>query len=305
MVQDENKAMVRSFFERVWCQKDLGYHHEILPPEFRLVALWQNTSLGRSGEADRDVSLGVIRRWIHGFPDLRISIEEQVGEGDYVASRHRYWGTHANDFMGYAATGVPVLISGNTIMKVAGDKITCSWTCWDGASFLSQIGALALPAAHPLDDEALRAWRDDGRASQADPGRARALAQRVYQELWNKGDLGVADELFDPGFVGHTPASQPARGPDGIRRVVQTWRSGLSDLEFVADAQHAEGGRVASRLTVRGRHTGEFLGHPPTGAPVTTTGIAITRVIGGRIVADWTEIDLLGALRPRGGPTAS
>ena len=154
MVQDENKAVVRSFFERVWCQKDLGYHHEILAPDFRLVALWQNTSLGRSGEADRDVSLGVIRRWIHGFPDLRISIEEQVGEGDYVASRHRYWGTHTNDFMGYAATGVPVLISGNTIMKVAGDKITCSWTCWDGASFLSQIGAFALPAAHPLDDEA-------------------------------------------------------------------------------------------------------------------------------------------------------
>ena len=39
MVQDENKAVVRSFFERVWCQKDLGYHHEILAPDFRLVAL--------------------------------------------------------------------------------------------------------------------------------------------------------------------------------------------------------------------------------------------------------------------------
>jgi predicted ester cyclase len=91
-----------------------------------------------------------------------------------------------------------------------------------------------------------------------------------------------------------------------MRRLVQTWRSGLSDLEFVVDAQHGEGGRVASRLTVRGRHTGEFLGCPPTGAPVTTTGIAITRVIGGRIVADWSEIDLLGRLRLRGaGPQAT
>jgi predicted ester cyclase len=306
MVHDDNKAVVRSFFERVWCQKDLGYHHEILAPDFRLVALWQNTSLGRSGEADRDVSLGVIGRWIHGFPDLRISIEEQVGEGAYVASRHRYWGTHANDFMGYAATGVPVLISGNTIMKVTGGKIVCSWTCWDGASFLRQIGVFALPATHPLDDEALWAWRDDGRASRADPGQAKALIRRVYQELWNQGDLGVADELFDPGFVGHTPASRPAQGPDGMRRVVQTWRSGLSDLEFVADAQHAEGGRVASRLTVRGRHTGEFLGCPPTGAPVMATGIAITRVIGGRIVADWSEVDLVGLLRLRGaGPQAT
>jgi predicted ester cyclase len=306
MVQDKNKAVVRSFFDRVWCQKDLSYHHEILPPDFRLVALWHNTSLGRSGEADRDVSLGVISRWIHGFPDLRISIEEQVGEGDYVATRHRYWGTHANDFMGHPATGVPVLISGNTLMKVRGDKIIEAWTCWDGASFLSQIGVFP-PSyyVHRLDDNALRAWRDDGRAAGVDPDRAKALVCRVYRELWSDGSLDAADEFIDPRFVGHAPGSPPAEGADGVKRLVQTWRCGLSELEFVVDAQHAEGGRVASRLTVRGTHAGEFLGCPPTGARVTTAGIAITRVIGGRIVADWTEIDLAGPLHAlRAGPPA-
>src|SRR5260370_12950186 len=113
-------------------------------------------------------------------------------------------------------------------MTVAGDKIACSWTCWDGASFLSQIGVFALPYAHPLDDEALRAWRDDGRASQADPGQAKALARRAHQGLWNQGDLGVADELFDPGLVGHTPANPPAPGPDGMRRPPQRGRPALS-----------------------------------------------------------------------------
>ncbi len=136
------KALVASFFDRVWCQKNLDYHHEILGPDFRLTALWQNTSLGGSGQADREVSLGLISRWIQGFPDLRISIEEQVGDGDYVASRHRFWGTHANDFMGYAATGISVVISGNTVMKFSRDKIVGAWSCWDAASFLTQIGAL-------------------------------------------------------------------------------------------------------------------------------------------------------------------
>jgi predicted ester cyclase len=307
MTQVDEKALVRSFFDRVWCQKDLAYHHEILAPDFSLVALWTNTSLGRSGEADREVSLGVISRWIKGFPDLRISIEEQVGDGGYVASRHRYWGTHANEFMGLPATGVPVLISGNTIMKVTGDKITISWTCWDGASFLRQIGVVPPQYyVHRLDEQALVPWRDDGCAARVDPDQARALVRRVHQELWSEGALDVADELVSPGFVGHAPGCPPAKGPDGMKRLVQAWRSGLSELEFAADAQHAEGGRVATRLTVRGRHTGEFLGFPPTGDQVMAAGIAITRVIDGKVVADWSEIDMIGLLRLRGaGPQAT
>src|SRR5262249_40073769 len=77
------------FFDRVWCRKDLDYHHQILSPDFRLTALWQNTSLGGAGQADREVSLAVISRWIHGFPDLRISIEEGASTARMSAATRR------------------------------------------------------------------------------------------------------------------------------------------------------------------------------------------------------------------------
>lgn len=291
-----NKALVASFFDRVWTRKELDYHHQVLAEDFRLTALWQNTSLGGAGQADREVSLEVIRRWTHGFPDLRISIEEQVGDGDFVANRHRFWGTHANDFMGYAATGIPVVISGNTVMKVTGGKIVAAWSCWDAASFLTQIGAL--PGDAPRLGEAdLGAWRRDRRTSQEDPDAAKALVRRAYRELWSDGALDVADQLLAPGFVGHTPGNHATGGPGGMKRLVRWWRSVLAGLEFRIDAQHAEGGAVATRFTASGVHAAELAGRAATGARVTLTGIAVAHVGGGRITSDWTEFDLLGALR--------
>jgi predicted ester cyclase len=287
------KALAASFFDRVWNQKDLDYHHEILSPDFRLVALWQNTSMGRSGEADREVSLDTISRWIQGFPDLRISIEEQLSDGQFVASRHRFWGTHSNDFMGYQATGIPVTISGNTIMKISGDKVVGAWSCWDAASWLTQIGVFpAVPDAHRLDDVAVQAWCSDSRTSGVDPDRAKALLRRVYRELWGDGTLDVADELIAPGFIGHTTAHPLVRGPGGVRELVKGWRCGLSGLGFSVDAQHVEGGAVATSFTMRGTHTGMFAGRAPTGAEVTMTGIAIAHVVNGQIATDWTEIDM-------------
>lgn len=292
------KALVADFFDRVWCQKDLDYHHELLAPEFRLTALWQNTSLGGNGQADRDESLGVITRWIRGFPDLRVSIEEQVSDGDYVASRHRFWGTHANEFMGYEATDIPVVISGCTIMKIPGDHIVAAWSCWDAASFLAQIGALPeAPEPFLLDEADLDAWRRDDSVSSTDPTEATALVRRVYQELWSDGSLDTADELFAPDFVGHVPGTHPVSGPHGIRTVVEGWRSVLSGLEFRIHAQHAEQGAVATRFTAGGVHTGTFAGRAPTGVRVTMTGIAIAHVSAGQIVSDWCEFDLARALR--------
>lgn len=287
-----NKALVASFWERVWCAKDLDYHHEILAPDFQLTALWQNTSLGGSGQADRDVSLAVISRWIHGFPDLRISIEEQIGDGDYVASRHLFWGTHTGDFMGFKATGTPVHISGNTIMKVTGGRIAAAWSCWDAASFLTQIDVL------PREDHVseLDTWPIASGDGDGDPDAAKEVVRRAYRELWSRGDVDAPDMLMAPDFLGHTPGTPSHRGPASMRELVRSWRSGLAGLTVTIDAQHAEGGRVATRLTMCGRHTGVFLGCPPTGEPVTMTGIAIARVGGGQLLSDWTELDLAAFL---------
>lgn len=200
--------------------------------------------------------------------------------------------------MGYAATGIPVVISGNTIMEVSDGKIVAAWSCWDAASFLTQIDALpGTPSAPRLGEADLDAWQGDGRTSSADPDQAKAVVRRAYRELWSGGALDAADELLAPGFVGHTPGNHAIRGSGGMTGVVRRWRSVLSGLEFQIGAQHAEGGAVATRFSARGTHSGTFAGRPPTGARVTITGIAIAHVADGRIVSDWSEFDVAGVFR--------
>jgi hypothetical protein len=62
----------------------------------------------------------------------------------------------------------------------------------------------------------------------------------------------------------------------------------------------AEGDRVVTRWTARGTHRGELMGIPPTGKPVTMTGITINRLEGGKVVEDWTVFDQLGLLQQLG-----
>jgi predicted ester cyclase len=183
-------------------------------------------------------------------------------------------------------------------MKVSGGKIVAAWSCWDAASFLTQIDALpGAPDAPRLGEVDLEAWRSDGRTSRVDPDLARAVVRRVYRELWSDGTLVVADELIAPQFVGHTPGNHATSGPGGMKRLVRWWRSVLSGLEFQVDAQHAEGGAVATRFTASGKHAAAFAGRAPTGAQVTMTGIALAHVTDGQLVSDWGEFDLAGVLR--------
>lgn len=57
---------------------------------------------------------------------------------------------------------------------------------------------------------------------------------------------------------------------------------------------------VVTRWTFRGTHTGELMGIAPTGKQVTVTGISIDRVVGGKIVEEWNEMDDLGMMEQLG-----
>lgn len=71
----------------------------------------------------------------------------------------------------------------------------------------------------------------------------------------------------------------------------------FSDIEVTVDDQIAEGDRVASRVSMRCTHSGEYQGIPPAGARVVITYLDIARVRDGKVVEEWAEFDLLGILR--------
>jgi steroid delta-isomerase-like uncharacterized protein len=79
---------------------------------------------------------------LKGFPDLRIEIEDIIAEGEKVAHRFTFYGTHRGEFLGIAATGKSVSASGMQINLFSGGKCIEVWSVHDSYRFLTQIGAV-------------------------------------------------------------------------------------------------------------------------------------------------------------------
>ena len=76
----------------------------------------------------------------------------------------------------------------------------------------------------------------------------KALARRVLEEMFNKGNLDVADELLAPDYVDHDPAMpDDIHGPEGFKHYVGAYRSAFSDLHLQIEDQVAEGDKVVTR----------------------------------------------------------
>jgi steroid delta-isomerase-like uncharacterized protein len=127
----------------------------------------------------------------------------------------------------------------------------------------------------------------------------KALVRREVEEALSGGNLGVLDELIADEYVSYDPAApEPIRGREAYKALIAGYRQGLGEaLAVRIDDQIAEGDKVVTRWTARGRHDGELFGIPPTGRQVEITGISIERLEGGRIVEDWVNWDALGLMR--------
>jgi steroid delta-isomerase-like uncharacterized protein len=128
----------------------------------------------------------------------------------------------------------------------------------------------------------------------------RALANRIWEEIWHQGNLSLIDELFAADFVRHDPNGQELRGREQTRQFISGLRAAFPDLHYDIDDQIAEGDKVVTRYRFRGTHEGMFQGNLPTGKQVSYTGILIQRFDGGKMVEQWTEADLLSFLQQLG-----
>jgi steroid delta-isomerase-like uncharacterized protein len=135
----------------------------------------------------------------------------------------------------------------------------------------------------------------------------KGVVARLYNEVWNEGAVGVIDEIFTDDFQGHAPGDTGSVGPEGVKGFVAAWRTAFPDLHVQIDAQHADDERVATRFTCTGTHLGRFLVFPPTGRHATMKGVAVSRIVDGRIASDLGEFDMVGLLHQLGvaGPPAS
>jgi steroid delta-isomerase-like uncharacterized protein len=126
-----------------------------------------------------------------------------------------------------------------------------------------------------------------------------AVVRRLIEEVFNRGQTGLMAEFVAADHVGHDPFGDHY-GPEGMRIAVAEYRAAFPDLRVTVEDLVTGGDKVAYRFTLRGTHSGPFLGIPPTGRAVTTTGVAIDRLAGGKVAESWVGLDALNLLRQLG-----
>lgn len=129
----------------------------------------------------------------------------------------------------------------------------------------------------------------------------KAVIRRIVDEVLTGGNLDLVDELFAPEYVPHDP-SNPARpgGIEGAKQFAGMLHTGLSGVRYTVVEMVAEGDKVMYRWTLEGRHTGPFMGIPPTGRSIKISGIDAFRLDKGRIVESWVAADAMGMLQQLG-----
>lgn len=129
------------------------------------------------------------------------------------------------------------------------------------------------------------------------------LVRRFFDEVWNKGNLSVVDELLTQNYVDHNQPPGSLRGRKGYKTTVNMFRSAFPDIQFTLDQILAEGDRLAIRLTGRGTHQGSFMGVPPTGKQVSFGGMTFVRFENGQVAERWGISDIPGLMQQLGvGP---
>ncbi|GIV98239.1 MAG: hypothetical protein KatS3mg057_2896 [Herpetosiphonaceae bacterium] len=129
----------------------------------------------------------------------------------------------------------------------------------------------------------------------------KTLVRRVIEEGFNKGNLGVADQLCASNYRSHDPLLQNLpSGPDAFKQSINVYRTAFPDSRITIEEQVAQGNLVATRWTAQGTHNGQLMGIQPTGKRVQVSGIQIDRVEQGKIVETWINYDALGMMQQLG-----
>ncbi len=129
----------------------------------------------------------------------------------------------------------------------------------------------------------------------------KAIVRRLVEELWNKGNLSVADELFAPNYEHHDASTLDfGRGPESEKKRATLYRTAFPDIRLTIEDIIAEGETVMTRWSCRGTHTGDLSGIAPIGKQINISGVTIARLANGKLAEGWVNWDALGLMQQLG-----
>lgn len=128
-----------------------------------------------------------------------------------------------------------------------------------------------------------------------------AVVRRLFDDIFNSGNVETIPEIVAPDVVGHDAASpRPVRGVESVRQVALLFHAAFANLHVSMDEVIAAGGSVGVRWRLRGVHQGTFMGVEASGRDVDVGGMILYRVAEGKIVEYWGVFDTSGLMRQVG-----
>lgn len=216
--------------------------------------------------------LQAVQAYNEAIPDLEFDIHDLVAEGNLVVAYVTASGTHDGRFepLDLPASGAPVEFSGVTLHRFReyDRKIVEEWLVNDAAGFSRQAGDAAT-----------------------------AIVDRVWEEAFNDGNLGVIDEVTASDYVLRKSGQEPMRGPEALKKDVRGVRTVFPDIEFTVDNRFVDGTTVVDEYSGQGTHQGELMGIEPTGKQVEIRGVVQHYIEGGKLVEDVVLRDMWGLLQ--------
>src|SRR4051812_24516600 len=117
---------------------------------------------------------------------------------------------------------------------------------------------------------------------------AKAVLDRIFNEVINNGNFGIVDELFTADFIDHGPMGD-THGPEQFAGLVAAWRDAVPDCHCVVENVVSDGVLAGWTVRTTGTHTGDGLGFPATGKSFETVSANVARFRDGKAAEHWAE----------------
>ena len=142
MSAEENKAIIRRIDQEVWNQGKYDVIDEVIADDCLQTIVGVPEPI-RGPQGFRQFAT----MYKTAFPDMSLTEDQQIAEGDLVVTRWTATGTHQGDLMGIPPTGKQATVSGIHVDRFADGKIVEAWGIFDQLGLLQQLGAIPTPTA--------------------------------------------------------------------------------------------------------------------------------------------------------------
>ncbi len=126
----------------------------------------------------------------------------------------------------------------------------------------------------------------------------KAVVRRFCDEVMNGRNPAVLDDILAPAFEGFKVEGEAqSQNREEFKQTTAMILNAFPDFHQTIHDWVAEKDKVVTRWTIQGTQQGEYLGVPPTGKQIKATGMDIFRVVDGKIVEHWVEVDMFGTMQ--------